>query len=62
MDLYAPQIEKFKGMASNLIATKEAFKNSYMIEVQSYQTMLKQQIYAQEMADKVMKDKARQFK
>lgn len=57
--LYAPQIEKFKSMQNNLRDTKESFKQSYLVEVQNYQTILSQQIEAQRNADRSAKEKAR---
>lgn len=57
--LYTPQIEKFKGMQEKLRVTKDAFKDSYLIEVQNYQTILNQQIEAANMARQANKDKAR---
>jgi conjugative transfer pilus assembly protein TraH len=59
IELYTPQIEKFKGMQKRLEKTKDAFKESYLVELQNYQTILNQQIQAQKMARDAAKDRAR---
>lgn len=59
IELYTPQIEKFKGMQGKLEETKEAFKQSYLVELENYQAILNQQLQAQNMAKQASKDRAR---